>query len=171
MLQAFRKWRDEHRNIYEFIMFNLMGNIATITNFAVLALGTNVLFRSLASQDFIWGPFNYAVENGGLAGFISFLLSYAVAQTVNFIVQRKAVFHANNKLAWPIVVYIITLLIVYFICLYVPTIITVPLASIFGDFAIYVSNFVNIVIQVIIVFPVMKLIIMKQVPKEEAEAA
>lgn len=171
MLQALRKWRDAHKSLYEFVMFNLMGNIATITNFAVLALGNNVLFRSLADRDFQWGPFNYAVDNGGLAGFISFLLSYAIAQTVNFIVQRKTVFHANNKLAWPIVVYIITLLIVYFICLYVPTLLMAPLTAIFGRFAIYACNFVNIIIQVLIVFPVMKLIIMKQVPTQPSQSA
>lgn len=162
MLQAIRSWRDRHPDLYEFIMFNILANIATITNFVVLALGNNLLFRTLADTPFVFGPFDYSVVNGGLCGFLSFLLSYACAQTVNFIVQRKAVFHANNKLGPAIAIYIVAVLIVYFICLYVPTLIVAPLSQFVGGFAPYLANCVNILIQVVILFPTMKFLVMKK---------
>jgi putative flippase GtrA len=143
-------------------MFNLLANIATITNFLVLLLGNSLLFRSLAEISFVWGPFDYSVANGGLCGFLSFFLSYGCAQTVNFIVQRKAVFHANNKLGPAIVIYIIAVIIVYFICLYVPTLIVAPLSGIVGGFAPYVANCVNILIQVLTLYPTMKFLVMKK---------
>jgi len=162
MISAIRKWRADHPDIYEFIMFNIMANIATITNFLILVIGNNLLFYKLADIPFSVGPFNYSVENGGLCGFLSFLFSYACAQTVNFIVQRKVVFHADNRLGLPVVIYILTVLVVYAICLYVPTLLLTPLAVVFGGFAIYIANMENILIQVIIIYPVMKLFIMKR---------
>lgn len=42
--------------------------------------------------------FDYPVKesgDGGLCGFLGFLLAYICAQIVNFIVQRKVVFGAN----------------------------------------------------------------------------
>ena len=98
MIQAIHRWRGRHPDLYEFILFNLLANIATITNFLVLLLGNSLLFRAFSETAFVLGPFDYSLENGGLCGFLSFLLSYACAQTVNFIVQRKAVFHADTKL-------------------------------------------------------------------------
>lgn len=162
MIQAIRSWRDDHPNLYEFIMFNLLANIATITNFLVLLLGNTLLFRSFADTALVVGPFDYSLVNGGLCGFLSFLLSYACAQTVNFIVQRKAVFKANNKLGPAIVIYIAAVIIVYFICLYVPTLIMAPLSGIVGGFAPYLANCVNILIQVLTLYPTMKFLVMKK---------
>lgn len=162
MLQAIRSWRERHPDLYEFIMFNILANIATITNFLVLLLGNTLLFRAFAQIPFSWGPFEYTLDNGGLCGFLSFLLSYGCAQAVNFIVQRKAVFHANNKLGPAIVVYIIAVLIVYFICLYVPTLIVAPLSGIVGSLAPYIANCVNILIQVLTLYPTMKFFVMKK---------
>lgn len=154
--------KKRHPDIYEFIMFNLLANIATITNFAVLLIGNNLLFKTLADIEFVWGPFDYSAANGGLSSFLSFLLSYACAQTVNFIVQRKMVFNTDNRLGKAIPIYILTILIVYIICLYVPTLIVAPLTEIIGGLAIYAANCVNIMIQVIILYPAMKFIIMKK---------
>lgn len=161
-MEAIREWKRKHPGVYEFIMFNLLANIATITNFIVLFLGNHFLFRSFGEIGFSWGPFDYSVENGGLCGFLSFLLSYGCAQTVNFIVQRKAVFHANNRLGPAIAVYIAAVLVVYGICLYVPTLIVAPLSAYIGEAATYLANCVNILIQVIILFPTMKFLVMKK---------
>ena len=162
MPQKIKEWAERHPDIYEFIMFNLLANIATITNFLVLFLGETFLFRSFREMGFSWWLFDYSVENGGLCAFLSFLLSYASAQTVNFIVQRKAVFHANNKLGPAIVVYIVAVIVVYIICLYVPTLILAPLSKIIGGLASYAANCVNIMFQVVILFPTMKFLVMKK---------
>ena len=162
MIAKWKLFRENHPEIYEFIMFNLLANIATITNFIVLFVGNNFLFISMREVIFQWGPFDYSVANGGLCGFLSFLLSYGTAQTVNFIVQRKAVFHANNKLCGAVIIYVVAVLIVYGICLYVPTIIMTPLSRFIGNFAPYAANCVNILIQFIILFPTMKYLVMKK---------
>lgn len=166
MIKFIKRFKEEHGEIYEFIMFNLLSNIATITNFVVLNLGTSLLFASLVNTEFSFWVFNYSVTNGGLGGFLSFLLSYACAQTVNFIVQRKLVFGANNKLGKAIPIYIITILVVYFICLYVPTLVIGPLTNVVGSlWATNIANAINILIQVVINYPVMKFVIMRKVDK------
>nr|WP_155148947.1 MULTISPECIES: hypothetical protein [unclassified Pseudoflavonifractor] len=162
MIQAIRRWRGRHPDLYEFILFNLLANIATITNFLVLLLGNSLLFRAFSETVFVLGPFDYSLENGGLCGFLSFLLSYACAQTVNFIVQRKAVFHADNKLGPAIAIYIAAVVAVYFICLYVPTLIVAPLSRYVGALAPYLANCVNILIQVLTLYPTMKFLVMKK---------
>ncbi len=163
MLQKVKDFKASHAELFQFIMFNLLSNIATITNFLVLNLSNSILFASLSTVPFSFLIFQYPVENGGLAGFLAFLLSYACAQTVNFIVQRKLVFGANNNLGKSIVAYIITVLVVYLICLYVPTLILPTLTVWVGDvWAMNLANVLNIFIQVIINYPVMKFVIMKK---------
>ncbi len=163
MIRFIQQFKEEHGEIYEFIMFNLLSNIATITNFVVLNVGNNLLFASLVNTDFSFWVFDYSVPNGGLGGFLSFLLSYACAQAVNFIVQRKLVFGANNKLGKAIPVYIITIMVVYFICLYVPTLVIGPLTKVVGSlWATNIANVINIFIQVVINYPVMKYVIMRK---------
>lgn len=164
MLDKIRKFKADHANLYEFIMFNLLSNIATITNFVVINISSSFLFASLSNVDFKFWIFDYSVPNGGLSGFLAFLLSYACAQAVNFVVQRKLVFGANNKLDKAIVIYIITILAVYMICLYMPTLLMAPFTRYFGSFwATNLTNVVNILIQVVINYPVMKFVIMKKV--------
>ncbi len=166
--RAIQDFKQRHATAYEFIMFNLLSNIATITNFLVLNISNSWIFRNLADQPFSFWVFDYSVANGGLAGFLSFLLSYAIAQCVNFIVQRKLVFNANNKLHWPIVIYALTVIGVYFICLYIPSLIVGPLTNLVGNFwATNIANMVNIMVQVVIIYPVLKFVVMKRVDTGE----
>lgn len=163
MIQTIKKLKTTHSGIYEFIMFNLLSNVATITNFLVLNLSRSFLFDAYSKDDFIFWIFDYKEVNGGLGGFLAFLLSYACAQSVNFIVQRKLVFNSNSKLRGAIPIYIITISIVYIICLYIPTIVLEPLTSIVGSFwAINLANVINIVIQVIVMYPILKFVVMKK---------
>lgn len=123
MIDKIKAFKEKHADIYEFIMFNILSNIATITNFLVLNLSINVLFKSMITTDFKFWIFNYSAVNGGLGGFLAFLISFFAAQAVNFVVQRKLVFNSNNKLGAAIPIYFITVIVVYIICLYIPTIV------------------------------------------------
>ena len=38
LVQIVKKFKHEHPDVYEFILFNIMSNVATITNFLVLWL-------------------------------------------------------------------------------------------------------------------------------------
>lgn len=160
--------KRKRTDIIQFIKFSLVSGIATITSFAVLNLGNGLLFKPLADQPFRFWIFDYTTQQGGLGGFLAFLLSFFCAQTVNFIVQRKLVFNANNKLREAVPIYILTVIAVYIINLYVPTLIMAPLAVHFGNmWAINLTNVVNIMIQVIVIYPVLKFVVMKKTSKPQ----
>lgn len=164
MIKAISGFREKHAELYEFIMFNLLSNIATITNFAVLNLGNSVLFKSLMDVPFAFWIFDYSVESGGLGGFLAFLVSFFCAQAVNFVVQRNLVFNSNNKLGSAIPIYLFTVVVVYVICLYVPTLILEDVSALVGSFwGMNITNAVNILIQVIIIYPVLKFVVMKRI--------
>jgi len=167
MFNKLKEFKEKHADLYEFIMFNLLSNIATITNFLILNLGTSIIFASLLDEPFKFWIFDYAIESGGLGGFLAFLLSFFCAQAVNFIVQRNLVFNSNNKLGIAIPIYLFTVIIVYVICLYVPTIVMEPISSAVGRFwGVNLTNVINIMIQVIIIYPVLKFVVMKRIPTE-----
>jgi putative flippase GtrA len=162
-MKKVRRFKEKHPNLYEFILFNVLANIATLTNFVILNVGRAFLFSAFANIPFSFWLFDYSLVNGGLCGFLSFLLSYACAQTVNFIVQRKLVFGSDKKLGWNVVIYIFFVIIVYIICLYVPTLVVAPLTNLVGNlWATNLANVLNILIQVAIMFPVLKFLVMKK---------
>lgn len=165
MIASIRNFKESHSELYEFIMFNLLSNIATITNFLVLNLGNSILFKSLATQEFSFWIFNYTVDSGGLGGFLAFLVSFFCAQGVNFVVQRNLVFNSNNKLGAAIPIYLLTVVFVYIICLYIPTIVLKPISDMVGNFwGTNLTNVINIFVQVVIIYPVLKFVVMKKIP-------
>lgn len=165
MFESIRHFKEKHADLYEFIMFNLLSNIATITNFVVLNIGNSILFRSLAEQPFSFWIFNYTVSGGGLGGFLAFLISFFCAQVVNFIVQRKLVFNSNNRLGAAIPIYLLTVVAVYIICLYIPTLVLEPISGVVGNFwGTNLTNVINIFVQVVIIYPVLKFVVMKKIP-------
>lgn len=157
-----KKFKQNHPDLFEFILFNIMSNVATITNFIVLWIGTGFLFTSFANRSFNWFIFNYGIDQGGLGGFLSFLLAYICAQIVNFIVQRKVVFSANVKIAKVLPWYVLTVVVAGLISIWLPPYIISILTPYVGGWAATIANAVNIVIQVVINYPMMKFVIMKK---------
>lgn len=158
-----KKWIEEHPDLWEFIKFNVLSNVATITNFCMLWLGSSFLFKAFANQPFNWTIFNYPVKNGGLSGFLSFLLAYVVAQIVNYIVQRKLVFGANNNISKTLHWYILTVVVAGILSIVLPPYTTALFQS-WGltlGWAQTAANWVNILVQVAINYPMMKFVIMK----------
>lgn len=161
-LTIVKKFKNDHPDLFEFILFNIMSNVATITNFIVLWLGTGWLFKRLAHQNFQWFIFNYDKAQGGLAGFLSFLLAYICAQVVNFIVQRKVVFSADIKISKVLPWYILTVTVAGLISIWLPPYVISQLTPMFGGFATTMANIINIIIQVVINYPMMKFVIMRK---------
>lgn len=164
MGNSINNWVEEHPDLWEFIKFNVLSNVATITNFFLLWLGTGILFKSFADQAFHWTIFNYSVENGGLSGFLSFLLAYTGAQIVNYFVQRFFVFDANNSISSTLHWYILTVVFAGLVSIVLPPY-TISLFTGWGismGFAQILANIVNIVLQVLINYPMMKFVIMKK---------
>ena len=85
-----RQWIKDHPNIWEFILFNVLSNISTITRFVVTWIGTAIFISGLGlTQPFHFLIFNYDTKGNGLGGFLTFLLAEVLAQVVNFFVQMK----------------------------------------------------------------------------------
>lgn len=163
MIETIKEWKSKHPDLYEFILFNIMSNVATITNFVVLAITTNFIFKALENQSFQWFIFDYSLENGGLSGFLGFLTAYVAAQIVNFIVQRKVVFGANCNIIKVLPWYIATVVVAGILSIWLPPyVISFVTPYIGSTAATYVANIVNIVLQVVINYPMMKFVIMKK---------
>lgn len=163
MIEAIKAWKSKHPDLYEFILFNIMSNVATITNFLVLAITTNFIFKALAGQPFQWFIFDYSLENGGLSGFLGFLTAYVAAQIVNFIVQRKVVFGSNSNIVKTLPWYIATVVVAGILSIWLPPYVIRFVTPYIGSTAAtYVANIVNIVLQVVINYPMMKFVIMKK---------
>ena len=156
------EWKENHPDLYEFILFNIMSNVATITNFLVLWLSGAFLGNIIENTPFHWFIFNYSKAEGGLNGFISFLLAYICAQIVNFFVQKKVVFGSNTKMSKSIPWYLLTVIVAGIISIWLPPHVINFIKPYVGGFAATVANVVNIVVQVVINYPMMKFVIMKK---------
>lgn len=155
-----KKFKHKYPDLYEFILFNIMSNVATITNFIVLWLSTGIFFKGITGS-FDWWIFHYSTDQGGLGGFLSFLLAYICAQIVNFIVQRKVVFGATVQIKKVLFWYVLTVTVAGIISIWLPPYVIQQLTPMIGGWAATVANVVNIVIQVVINYPMMKFVIMK----------
>lgn len=162
-MKKITQFKENRPDLYEFIMFNVMSNVATATNFLVLWFGTGFLFSSLTDRPLHWFVFNYSTYEGGLGGFLSFLLAYVCAQIVNFIVQRKIVFKSNSSLGGALPWYVGTVVVAGLISIWLPPYIINLMRPVLGGFAPTFANMVNIAIQVLINYPMMKFKVMKKV--------
>ena len=162
IMTAIKNFKSKHPDLFEFILFNIMSNVATITNFIVLWIGTGFLFSGFAKSGFNWFIFDYPINAGGLGGFLSFLLAYVCAQIVNFIVQRKFVFSATVDIMKVLPWYILTVTFAGIISIWLPPHIITLTQPYLKGFAPTVANVVNIVLQVVINYPMMKFKIMKK---------
>ena len=163
-MKGIKAWILEHPNIWEFILFNVLSNVATAVNFLVMWLCTGFIFSSLRQTSFQFFIFNYTnVESDlGLCGFLSFLAATACAQTINFFVQKNFVFKSNAAFAQAVPKYICLAVILVIVSAALPAYsqtfmikIGVP-QGIAPTFA----NLVNIVVQVALSYPAMKFWIM-----------
>lgn len=169
-MKTIKKWIADHPNIWEFILFNILSNCATVTNFVVMWLCTGFVFTAFKTQSFSFFIFNYTnVERDlGLCGFLSFLIATSAAQTVNFFVQKNLVFRSNADFTKSVPRFIVLAAVLVIISTALPA----YSQSLFISLGIPLSvaptlaNMVNILTQVVISYPVMKFVIMKKVPKE-----
>ena len=97
-----------------------------------------------------------------LCGFLSFLIATAVAQTVNFFVQKNWVFKSNAAFASAVPKYIFLAVVLVIVSAALPAYsqqlfiqIGIP-----AGFAPTLANVLNIVVQVVLSYPTMKFWIM-----------
>lgn len=58
MIKA-KEWIKNHPDLWEFILFNLLSNVATIVNFVVMWFCTGFIFSSMAQTPFQFFIFRY----------------------------------------------------------------------------------------------------------------
>lgn len=163
-MTAIRKWIGNHPDLWEFVLFNLLSNCATITNFVVMWLCTGFIFTPFKNRPFQFFIFHYTNTESdlGLCGFLSFLTATAAAQAVNFLVQKKLVFRSNAQFSKAVPKYILLAVVLILISAALPAYSQALLVSIGipQGLAPTLANIVNIAAQVVLSYPAMKFWIM-----------
>ncbi|MCF2707023.1 GtrA family protein [Arcanobacterium haemolyticum] len=170
-----RRWINEHPNIWEFILFNVLSNISTITRFVVAWIGTAVFVSAMGmTSPFKFLIFDYSSANSnGIGGFLTFLIAEVLAQIVNFLVQMKWVFKSDSSFkdaAWK---YAILAVIIVVVNLILPGRVT-ELCTNWGmnaGVASTIASAVNTMLAVIVSYPLLKFWIMPKNSKKKGEAA
>ncbi len=160
---AFAAWKKAHPDLWEFIKFNILSNCATITNFLLMFVGTEFVFRSFRNIPFQWFIFDYRKEESlMLCGFLSFLLATAAAQSVNFLVQKNLVFRSNADFKTAVPKYILLAVFLVIVSAALPAYSMQFFRSmgVSETLAPTLANVLNIVVQVAVSYPLMKFVIL-----------
>ena len=159
----FSHWKESHAGLWQFLLFMLMSGITTLVDLGTFALFNFWLLKPYSATPFFWGPFRYGVESGGLTAFGAFAASFAVSQTFNFFLQLKTTFQANNNALISAIFYVIMVVGVYFLQLFLPTLLRAPLAALIGaTFADLAMKLINMSVSMLIQFPLNKYVIMRK---------
>lgn len=172
-MNGIKRWIKNHPDLWEFILFNILSNCATVTNFVVMWLCTGIIFTGLKEIPFKFFIFDYTTTGSlMLCGFLSFLIATAAAQTVNFFVQKNWVFKSNAEFASAVPKYIALAVILVILSAALPAYsqqlfiyIGIP-----AGFAPTLANIVNIFVQVVLSYPTMKFWIMPKDKKTKANS-
>lgn len=162
-----KQWIEKHPDLWEFILFNLLSNCATVTNFVVMWLGTGFLFKGLKDMPFKFFIFDYSTEASlMLCGFLSFLIATTAAQTVNFFVQKNFVFKSNAAFASAVPKYVLLAVVLVIVSAALPAYSQQFLTGLGLPAGVVptLANVINILVQVVLSYPTMKFWIM---PKQD----
>lgn len=162
-----KKWIENHPDLWEFILFNILSNCATVTNFVVMWVCTGFLFKGFKEIPFKFFIFDYSKPASlMLCGFLSFLIATAAAQTVNFFVQKNLVFKSNAAFASAVPKYILLAVVLVIVSAALPAYSQQFLTKIGMSAGLVptVANVINILVQVVLSYPTMKFWIM---PKQK----
>ena len=158
-----RRWIKNHPAIWEFILFNVLSNISTISRFVVTWIGTAIFVSAMGlTAPFHFLIFNYPESGNGLGGFLTFLFAEVIAQVVNFFVQMNWVFKSDSSFkdaAWK---YAILAVVIVVVNLVLPGYVT-SLCQGWGmnaGVAGTIASVVNTLLAVIVSFPLLKFWIM-----------
>ena len=158
-----KQWIEKHPDLWEFILFNLLSNCATVTNFVVMWIGTGFLFKGLKDMPFQFFIFDYSTEASlMLCGFLSFLIATAAAQTVNFFVQKNFVFKSNAAFASAVPKYVLLAVVLVIVSAALPAYSQQFLTGLGVPAGVVptLANVINILVQVVLSYPTMKFWIM-----------
>jgi hypothetical protein len=156
-----RKFIKEHPDIWQFILFNLLSNISTITRFILTWIGTAVFVDALKMvSPFQFLIFDYTAANSnGIGGFVTFLIAEVMAQVVNFFVQMKLVFKSEAAFSKSAPKYAILAAVIVIVNLILPGHVTDFCVTHLGmgtGMASTIASVVNTLLAVVVSFPLLK---------------
>ncbi len=153
---------SKKKTLWQFILFTLFSMVTTVVDFGTFSLFNYWIFTKLKDVSIQFWLFDYSIVNGGLCALLSFALSFIISQTFNFFIQRKATFKATNNVLKSAIMYAIMVLVVFFISLWLPTLIREPIVNLVGETwgDIIVKN-INMTMSFAIQFPMNKWVIMR----------
>lgn len=160
-----RKWIDNHPDLWEFILFNILSNVSTIARFVITWIGTAIFVNALQmTRAFRFLIFDYTSEGShGLGGFSTFLLAEVIAQVVNFFVQKNFVFKSNADFSKSAPKYAALAVVIVVVNLILPGHVTNLCINTFGmgaGVASTVASVVNTLLAVVVSYPLLKFWIM-----------
>lgn len=154
---------SEPKGFGQFIKYALLGLIASVAELAVYFALDFWVFSALKDVDFSWWILDYSVAKGGLGTFYAVIISFAVGQVVNFIVQRKSTFKANNNPVFSAVMYSIMVIAVWVLQIFIVGVIIGWLAPIIGmDWGTILAKAISMTLSLLITFPLNKFVIMRR---------
>lgn len=158
---GFRKWTQEHLGLWQFIKFNVLSNISTITRLVCTWVGMAIFINALGlTSPFHFLIFDYtSAGSNGLGGFITFLIAEVLAQVVNFFVQMKWVFESTADFSKAAPKFAVLAVIIVVVNLILPGRVTAFCESTWGldaGLAGTVASVVNTLLAVIVSFPLLK---------------
>lgn len=129
LTNAWRRFEEKRPGTAQFLMFFLLSNGVTVLQLAMMPILRNILNQTaLVDTDFQVWPIGSNVDGsqyyifdypagqlpeggGGLAYFLAVQITIAIAQVINFFLQRNITFKANNSVAkaafWYVIAYIL----------------------------------------------------------------
>lgn len=156
-------FKAKAQTLWEFIMFLLVGGVTSLVDLGVFSLCNYLIFSAYRGIPFRWWLLDYGPENGGLCAFLSFAVSFAVAQAVNFFLQRKATFGATNDVRKSAILYAVMVVGVYFFILWLPTLIGAPIYAWLGaGLGAIALKLLSQLLSALIQFPINKWVIMRK---------
>lgn len=158
---SFKQWKADHQSLWEFILFNILSNISTITRFVCAWVGTAIFIAGMGlTSPFRFLIFDYTAPNSnGLGGFITFLFAEVLAQVVNYFVQMKLVFKSDAAASESAPKYAVLAVLIVVVNLILPGHVTNFCMGTLGmdaGLAGTIASVVNTLLAVIVSFPLLK---------------
>lgn len=169
---AIRAFRNKHAGLYQLISYALLGLIASAVEVCVFALLNYWVLRAWKEVDFTWWILNYnAQTGGGLGGFLAGVLSYLVGQIVNFFIQRKATFRANNNPVGSAAMYLVFICLLWFFQVYMIGLLMRVFEPVMGaGLGDILADLLSMTMGFTISFPINKFVIMRRRGGRSAES-
>lgn len=157
-----RRFSAHHPALWQFVLFNLLSLCATATDLGVFLLLNSVLLTRWRTVPVTWWLLDYTEAAGGLAALIATAAAYLCAQIVNFFVQRKGTFHADNNVAKSGVLYLMMIVGIWFFQIYFSARLLQWFNPLFGEaLGGILMRLANGMISLLIQFPLNKFVIMR----------